>query len=159
MTMDLVRSIATRLHRSPKAPVRLTTREGERLEKGEIGLLGEKLAARHLRSVGYKLLYRNFRAVEGGEVDIVCRHGRILAFVEVKTRTSTKFGRPIDAVTMDKRYLITRGAMEWLRLLDWEEGKIRYRFDVVEVLLSDGERPDFTLVQDAFQTPQPFIYG
>lgn len=137
----------------------LTTPDGEPIDRGAIGALGEKLAARHLRSEGYKVLYRNFRAVEGGEVDIVCRDGEVLAFVEVKTRTSTRFGRPIDAVTMDKRYLITRGAMEWLRLLDAEDGRIRYRFDVAEVILADGKAPTFNLVREAFETPEPFIYG
>ena len=105
------------------------------------------------------MLYRNNRAVHGGEVDIVCRDRNTLVFAEVKTRTSLKYGRPIDAVTMDKRYLITRGAMEWLRLLDFENGKVRYRFDVVEVLLTDGQPPDFTVVREAFETPEPFIYG
>ena len=124
-----------------------------------MGELGEQLAVRHLRSEGYKVLYRNFRAVEGGEVDIVCRHGDVLAFVEVKTRTSDKYGRPIDAVNMDKRFLITRGAMEWLRLLDFENGEVRYRFDVVEVMLSNGERPEFNVVREAFETPEPYIYG
>jgi len=135
------------------------TRDGESLGNEEIGELGESLAARHLRSEGFKVLYRNFRAVDGGEVDIVCRDGKILAFVEVKTRTSLAYGRPIDAVTMDKRYLITRGAMGWLRVLDRPEGSVNYRFDVVEVLLTDGEPPDFTLVKAAFETPEPFLYG
>ena len=135
------------------------TRDGEYLGKDQIGKLGESLAARHLRSEGFKVLHRNFRAVDGGEVDIVCRDGSVLAFVEVKTRTSLAYGRPIDAVTMDKRFLITRGAMEWLRLLDRPEGSVNYRFDVVEVLLTDGEPPDFTVVKGAFETPEPFIYG
>lgn len=156
--MGLVRSIVNRLHRSPRAPVQLV-RDGERLGKDEVGHIGELLAARHLRSCGFKVLYHNFRAVEGGEIDIVCRDGEVLAFVEVKTRTSLRYGRPIDAVTMDKRFLIARGAMAWLRLLDRPEGSINYRFDVVEVLLADGEPPDFNLVKAAFETPEPFLYG
>jgi len=135
------------------------TRNGEPVGKDEIGCIGELLAARHLRSLGFKVLYRNFRAVEGGEIDIVCRDDQVLAFVEVKTRTSLRYGRPIDAVTMDKRFLIARGAMAWIRLLDLPEGSINYRFDVVEVLLADGEPPDFNLVKEAFETPEPLIYG
>ena len=139
--------------------MRLTTPEGERIGKDAVGELGENLSVRHLRSVGYKVLYRNFRAVDGGEVDIVCRDNQTLAFVEVKTRTSSKWGRPADAVTMDKRYLINRGAMEWLRLLDWEDGRLNYRYDVIEVLLHDGEPPQFNLIKGAFETPEPYIYG
>ena len=139
--------------------MRITRPDGEPLENAQIGELGEKLAAKQLRSEGFKILYRNFRAVDGGEVDIVCRDGEILAFVEVKTRTSDRYGRPIDAVTMDKRYLISRGAMEWLRLLDRPQGTVNYRFDVMEVMLADGEAPDFNLVRAAFETPEPTLYG
>ncbi len=121
--------------------------------------MGERLAARYLRRYGYKVLYRNFRAPEGGEVDVVCRDGEVLAFVEVKTRTGEGFGRPIDAVTAGKRLLIARGAMAWLRLLDRPPGSVNYRFDVVEVLLGDGEPPDFTVVKGAFETPEPLLYG
>lgn len=135
------------------------TRDGEPLDKGAVGALGEALAAKHLRSLGRKILYPNFRAVDGGEVDLVCRDVEVLSFVEVKTRTSAQYGRPIDAVTMDKRHLITRGAMEWLRLLDLPDQTVNYRFDVVEVMLTDGEPPQFTVVDGAFETPEPFIYG
>ena len=134
-------------------------RDGGPAGNEEIGRLGEDLAARHLRSAGYKVLRRNFRAVDGGEVDLVCRDADVLAFVEVKTRTSLDYGRPIDAVTMDKRYLIARGAFEWLRLLEWPDGAINYRFDVVEVLLTDGLSPEFNVVKAAFETPEPFIFG
>lgn len=137
----------------------LETPAGDPIGSAELGVVGERLAARHLRSEGYKVLYRNYRAVDGGEVDIVCRDRDTLVFVEVKTRTSLAFGRPIEAVTMDKRYLITRGAMEWLRLLDFEMGTVRYRFDVVEVLLSHGEPPEFNVVREAFETPEPYLYG
>lgn len=146
------------MHRSPRAPVALE-RDGERVDKDEVGRIGEQLAAKHLRSCGFKVLYRNFRAVEGGEVDIVCRDEDVLAFVEVKTRTSLAYGRPIDAVTMDKRFLITRGAMAWIRLLDRPMGAINYRFDVMEVMLADGQPPDFNLVKGAFATPEPILYG
>ena len=91
------------------------------------------MAARFLRSHGYKILYRNFRAHRGGEVDVVCRDGDTLVFVEVKTRTSELFGRPADAVNKAKQELITRGAMAWLRMLD--RPGILFRFDIVEVVV------------------------
>src|SRR5204862_7818329 len=69
-----------------------------------LGRRGENLAARYLRSDGFKILYRNFRARGGGEVDIVCREKKLntLVFIEVKTRSSEKFGRPADAVKSAK---------------------------------------------------------
>lgn len=131
--------------------------EGEPIGRAELGELGEQLGARYLKSIGFKILMRNFRAEGGGEVDIVCRDGNRLVFVEVKSRTSLKFGRPIEAVTREKQYLITKGAMEWLARLD--RPHVYYRFDVLEVMLGHGEPPQFNLVQNAFETPEPYYYG
>ena len=76
------------------------------------GELGEQLATKRLRFDGLKPLYRNFRAPKGGEVDIVCRDGDFLVFVEVKTRRSVEFGRPVRAVNQGKQLLITRHASD-----------------------------------------------
>src|SRR5947209_19488016 len=80
MNLDPVRSIAAlssrwrnRFSRSKELP--------EHLRRG---VRGEKLACRFLRNHGYKILYRNFRDPTGGEIDIVCRNGNTLVFVEVK---------------------------------------------------------------------------
>ena len=127
------------------------------MSSAQVGQLGEKLGAKYLKSLGFKILMRNFRAQGGGEVDVVCRDGNRLVFVEVKTRTSLKFGRPIEAVNQDKEYLITRGAMEWLARLD--RPSVYYRFDVLEVMLHHDEPPQFNLVRHAFETPEPFYYG
>src|SRR5499427_2382305 len=62
------------------------------------GALGEKLACRYLKRNGYKILFRNFRGRSGGEIDVVCREDDTLVFVEVKTRASEGFGRPIEAI-------------------------------------------------------------
>jgi putative endonuclease len=134
----------------------LTNEAGDPIGKDAVGAEGERLAAIFLRSEGMKILWRNFRANGGGEVDIVARDRETLVFAEVKTRTSLFHGRPIEAVTMDKRYLITRGALEWLRMLDFAPR--HFRFDVVEVILVDGKAPDLNLVRDAFELPEPYIY-
>ena len=122
-----------------------------------IGDHGEKIAAKYLQSIGWKLLYRNFRAPKGGEVDLVFRGGEtreLLVFAEVKTRTRRDFGRPIRAVNSEKKALITRGATEWLRLLGKEvdpetnqdlRREISWRYDVVEIVLEEGKRPHINL--------------
>jgi len=133
------------------------------MAKNDIGDLGERIAAKFLQRKGWKLLYRNFRAPRGGEVDLVMRGGNQfteLVFVEVKTRTYRGYGRPLDAVNPAKQGLIERGAREWLRLLekgkrglriDDPRRKVPWRYDVVEVILQDGELPDVNLVENAFQ--------
>lgn len=139
------------------SPSRLTD-----LTPHQIGDLGEKIAAKYLQSRGWKVLYRNFRAPKGGEVDLVLRGGpglKLLVFAEVKTRTRRDFGRPMRAVNAEKRALIVRGGTEWLRLLgkEIEPGRnqdvrrqISWRYDVVEIILEEGEKPDVNLVENAF---------
>jgi putative endonuclease len=114
------------------------------------------LASAFLRRQGYKILYRNFRARHGGEVDIVCRDQDTLVFVEVKTRRGEQFGRPGEAVNLAKRKLISRGALAWLQLLDNPDSQAR--FDVVEIVVPEEEAPRFELIRDAFPLSAPYIY-
>ena len=102
------------------------------------------------------MLYRNFRGRRGGEIDIVCRDRDTLVFIEVKTRTREDFGRPLAAVDQQKRNRISRGALAWLRLLDNPD--ILFRFDVVEVVITDESKPRIELIRDAFQLSRPYIY-
>jgi putative endonuclease len=121
-----------------------------------LGRKGEQAAADYLRRHGHKILYRNFRAPHGGEVDLVCRdkpHNE-LVFVEVKTRTDEEFGRPFAAVNRKKRRLILRGAMTWLKMLDMPD--ITFRFDVVEVVM--GDPPEIRHLENAFQLPKNYAY-
>ena len=78
----------------------------------------------------------------------MARDGRVLAFIEVKTRTGASRGRPLDAVGKDKQRLIERGANAWLKLLGTRD--LPWRFDVIEVLLDDAEPPRVHRVKDAF---------
>ena len=146
--MDLVRSIAARLCRLNRPS--WTSEEDPR---HLLGRRGESLAAKYLRRNRYKILYRNFRPKNGGEVDLVCRDREedILAFVEVKTRSSDEFGRPADAVTLEKEALICRGARAWLRMLDRPE--VPFRFDILEIVI-DASGPRFNLLKSAFQLPE-----
>lgn len=112
------------------------------------GARGEKLACRHLRRHGYKILYRNFRGRTGGEIDIVCRDQDALVFVEVKTRRSEDFGRPIETIRPEQRERISRGALAWLRMLDNPD--ILFRFDVVEVMMPPDRDPQLEIIKNAF---------
>jgi putative endonuclease len=152
MNLDPVRSIAAlssrwrnRFLRSKKSPEHI--RRGTR---------GEKVAARFLRRNGYKILYRNFKDRRGGEIDLVCRNGDTLVFVEVKTRRGDEFGRPIEAVDRQKQLRISKGGLAWLRLLDNPD--VVFRFDVVEILWPENGEPRCELIQDAFELSQPYIY-
>jgi putative endonuclease len=126
----------------------LTDRHGEKLDRQQIGDLGERIACQWLRARGIKVLYRNYRAPRGGEVDIVARDGRELLFIEVKTRRFGGYGRPLDAVNASKQELIERGANSWLKMLKTRD--IPWRFDVIEIILQEGEKPAIHRVENAF---------
>ena len=119
------------------------------MDKDTIGRWGEHLTALWLKKHGRKILFHNYRAPQGGEVDIVARHGDTLTFVEVKTRTSDALGRPGEAVTAAKQELILRGARAWLRLLGNPD--IKVRCDVAEVILREGELADINVIEGAFR--------
>lgn len=121
----------------------------------ELGGYGELLAAKALRKRGYRVLRQNFKAPHGGEVDIVCRHGEFLVFVEVKTRRTETYGDPAEAVTLRKQRLIERGAMEWLRLLGMPE--ILFRFDVAEVRVIDG-KAEVNVIENVFTLSERYTY-
>ena len=150
--MGLVNSIAEVFSRCARRFSRSSAAEND---SHRLGRRGEALAARHLRRNGFKVLYQNFRAPRGGEVDIVCRDGDELVFVEVKTRSTREFGSPASAVNRDKQALIARGALAWLRLLDNPD--IIFRFDIVEVVI-DREGETFNIIRAAFQLPEPHRY-
>ena len=120
-----------------------------------LGRRGEREAARWLRSQGWKILHRNFRAPRGGEVDLVCRHGKVLVFVEVKTRAArSELSRPADAVNLEKQALVSRGAVAWLRMLGQPD--VPFRFDIVEVILPPGGKPEIERIEAAFALPEPW---
>ena len=120
------------------------------------GARGEKLACRFLKRSGYKILLRNFRGRSGGEIDVVCRDNDTLVFVEVKTRADEYFGRPVEAVDREKRKRISRGALAWLRMLDNPD--ILFRFDVIEVIITDDAKPRLELIKNAFPLSKPYLY-
>jgi putative endonuclease len=121
-----------------------------------VGRRGEQIAVNFLRKEGYKILFRNFRAKYGGEIDIVCRDrlAKVLVFVEVKTRTTNLFGDPHDALTLRQQDRIVRAAKEWLRMLD--DRDIPYRFDIVEIVLEPLRQ--VRLIRNAFQIREDLYF-
>ena len=94
----------------------------------ELGADGEARAAAHLQARGYRITARNVRA-GGVEMDLIVRRGRVLAFVEVKTRRTRAYGAPEESVDARKRARLVRGAAAWLR--EHRVGATRIRFDVI----------------------------
>lgn len=113
----------------------------------ELGSRGEGIAARHLESLGFEILERNFRC-KAGEIDIVARKGQLVAFVEVKTRRPGPFGTAREQITDAKRRRIVKAARAYVA--DRGIAPAYYRFDVAAIdILPDGT-PSIELIADAF---------
>jgi putative endonuclease len=120
------------------------------------GQLGERAAEKHLRSLSLKFLARNFRSGHG-EIDLVFRDADCLVFVEVKTRSSETWTRPAASVNARKRRLLSQTALDYLRLL--KNPPVKFRFDIVEVLLADGAVREIRHLPNTFTLSPPYRYG
>jgi putative endonuclease len=112
----------------------------------ELGRAGERAAADLLRARGYEVVGAGFLA-RRGELDLVCRRGKELVVVEVKTRTDDAFGSPLEAVGSRKRRAMMAAAAEYRALAGWR-GPIRYA--VVGLTVKSGGVFSAELVEDPF---------
>jgi putative endonuclease len=92
--------------------------------KDELGRWGETVAADYLAANGYEVLDRSWRCRQG-EIDIVARSGRTVAFVEVKTRRTNRYGHPLEAITPAKFARLRVLAGEWCRVHQVHAGTVR----------------------------------
>lgn len=132
----------SREHPSPKRP------------EHSLGRRGEKLARRYLKGAGMKILADNYRCPRG-EIDLVALDtstsaaGRgTICFVEVKTRSSDKYTDPDSAVNADKQQRI-RAAAEYY-LTSHRAGDFNVRYDIVAIVIRDGQDPQITHIADVF---------
>jgi putative endonuclease len=127
--------------------------EPEHLRRGK---LGERAAKQYLQAQGLKFLIANFRS-QRGEIDLIFRDADCLVFTEVKTRSSEEWTRPAAAVDARKRRLLSQTALDYLRLL--KNPPVKFRFDIVEVLLREGEAREIRHLPNTFPLSKPYRYG
>jgi len=120
------------------------------------GTLGERAAKAQLKKLGLKFLTANFRSARG-EIDLIFRDQDCLVFVEVKARSSEDWTRPAAAVNARKRRLLSRCALDYLKRL--KNPQVKIRFDIVEVLLTDGEVSEVRHLPNTFHLSAPYRYG
>ncbi|HZP34008.1 MAG TPA: YraN family protein [Candidatus Acidoferrales bacterium] len=116
------------------------------------GIRGETFAYWYLRRHGYIIISRNFRAPGvKGEIDLIGFDGPNLAFIEVKTRTGSDqapAGMPEDAVTRDKRRILSRMVRQFL--MDRRLKNVNWRYDVLAIQSQSGSQPRVRLHKGAF---------
>lgn len=114
----------------------MRTRARSAARRQALGRRGEDIAAAYLERAGMLILDRNWRCRDG-EIDIVARWGRTLVVVEVKTRSGTRFGRPLEAVDARRGARLRGLGRRWARA----RGRTgRIRVDVLGVLSRPGDR-------------------
>ncbi len=114
------------------------------------GAWGEGLAAKELKKKGFKILGTRVRIGKRDELDLVARDGEVLVFVEVKTRKSERFGRPVSSVDRAKRHTLSRAAVRYIKRL--KDPHVYFRFDVVEVVgeIDAPDPPVIRHIENAF---------
>ncbi len=115
---------------------------------GSTGRAGEDVAAAFLLARGYRIIVRNYRR-RFGEIDIIAEDGAVLVFVEVKSRKTSSFGSPFEAVDRRKQRQISRVALDYITR--HKEENRPARFDVVAVELKEGIPPRVDMIKDAFE--------
>ena len=97
-----------------------------RVNKKAIGDWGEEIASAFFKKGGYAILEKKYRTPVG-EIDLICKRGDVIVFVEVKTRASSRFGGPGDAITPYKKERIIRAA-RWY-IMEKLHKDMEFRFD------------------------------
>ncbi|MBA4386378.1 MAG: YraN family protein [Verrucomicrobia bacterium] len=128
-----------------------------RTEKAKTGEWGESVAEAMLRKKGYRILGRRLRVGTRDEIDLLARDGEVVVFVEVKTRKSEDFGRPLSSVDRRKRHALSRAAVRYLKKHHFP--KVYFRFDVVEVVgaYRDGDARSVKHVENAFTLDRQYM--
>jgi putative endonuclease len=115
----------------------------------ELGEWGETFAANYLEKLGYEILARNLRTPYG-EIDIVAKEKNQLVFVEVKTRSTKKFGNPEDSITEGKITHLIESAVSYLQ--DNPEYSEDWRVDVIAIQVDHRKTsPSLTHFENALK--------
>jgi putative endonuclease len=112
----------------------------------KLGQNGEQLAADYLQSKGYQILHRNWRHSRY-EIDIIAERNGVLHIVEVKIRSSRRYGFPEETVNRKKFHSLLEAADEFL----YRHPEFRHvQYDIVAISLFPNEAPEYFLIEDVY---------
>ena len=115
-------------------------------ERLALGKLGEDIALKKIKKMGYKCIVRNYKCPLG-EIDLIAKQSGYLVFIEIKTRNGRDTGYAKEAVTLRKMKQISRAALAYMKENNCCD--VKSRFDVVAVSLNRGN-PEVEVIQNAF---------
>ncbi|MDR2955255.1 MAG: YraN family protein [Prevotella sp.] len=117
-------------------------------EHNELGKKGEDAAVKYLRQKGYKILSQNW-IFERHEIDIIAEDDEYIIFVEVKTRSSSYWGNPEEAISKAKIKRMVEAADFYIKEKDID---IPVRFDIIAAIWT-GRTFEIDHIDDAFLPP------
>lgn len=126
------------------------------LKKNELGVKGENLAVRYLKKRGYRIIERNYR-IKLGEIDIIAEQGDNLVFIEVKTRSGSSFGSPLESITVQKQKQLSKVALEYICKKKCHQ--LPARFDVVGIQFQKGGKSYGNAAIELLQNAFDLCYG
>lgn len=110
-----------------------------------LGVLGEKIAAEHLKKSHYEVIKSNYRC-RFGEIDLIAYKNNTYIFVEVKTRRSLSFGRPVEAINKEKRMHLLRTGQYYIQ--NFNLNGYNFRFDAIEVMVFHAKPPKVNHIEN-----------
>lgn len=116
-------------------------------ERRDLGKLGEELALKKIKGLGYKCIARNYRCPMG-EVDLIAKDGDCLVFIEIKTRKGKSLGYAKEAITPLKKRKLSKVALAYMKSNNCSD--VQSRFDVVAINLNGGKE-EIEVIQNAFE--------
>lgn len=125
------------------------------LYRKQIGGKGEEQAESFLVRHGYRVLERNYHT-PFGELDLIALDGTTLVFIEVKTRTSARYGSGLSAITVTKMNHMVKSALFFMGNRGYDD--MDCRFDVIAVHVRANEDPSIKLIKNAFQIDQDTVH-
>lgn len=111
----------------------------------DIGKYGEDLAKDFLIKKGFKILETNFHYSKMAEIDIIALKDNIIHFVEVKTRTSSFFGAPIEAIDKKKINSIYHAGLFYIQK---NKKYTKFQIDGIGILLDKNKNPDIKFFEN-----------
>jgi putative endonuclease len=112
----------------------------------DTGTWGEQKAVEYLQNKGYEIVVKNYRHLQA-EIDLIARKGKLLIFVEVKTRTGTGYGLPEEFVSYTKSKLVMKAAEGYIFDTNWQ---FDVRFDIISILIFPDGGLNIRHLEDAF---------
>ncbi|NLI60172.1 MAG: YraN family protein [Clostridiales bacterium] len=119
------------------------------MNRKKLGSWGEEQARKYLENQGFLILDNNYRC-KLGEIDLIAMDGDSLVFIEVKTRRSTAYGFPMEAVGKRKQSKYIQMASIYIK--EKAMAQVPFRFDVIEIMAKGQGQWDINHIPNAFQS-------